>query len=88
MKKKKTVIIATSDLHVGHTPIEDIIAMVQEIKQVIEKQVLEVSTLLVLGDVGESLAAIETVLGTLHDLAPVRIFLPRNHDLFDTEMIG
>lgn len=88
MLKKRRAVIATSDLHVGHTEIKDITAIVQEIKTMIDKEELCVLALLVLGDVGESMKDIEKTLLVLRDLAPVRVFLPGNHDLFDTEMIG
>lgn len=85
---KKKVLIATSDLHLGHTEIEDIVAMVQEIKTVIEKEELSILALLLLGDIGESLKDIEMTLLALHDLAPVRVCVPGNHDVFDTERMG
>jgi predicted phosphohydrolase len=86
--KKKTVIIATSDIHVGQTEIEDVVEMTLEIKKVVEEEELHVLALLVLGDLGESMKDIEKTLLALRVLAPVRVYVPGNHDLFDMERMG
>lgn len=61
--------------------------MVEEIEMKVRHEDLQVLVLLVLGDVGESLAAIETSLEILHDLASVKVYVPGNHDLYDTERL-
>lgn len=84
----KNVVIATADLHVGHTAIEDVVEMSREIEERVRREGLRVLALLVLGDVGESLRDIEMTLATLGDLAPVKVYVPGNHDLYDTERMG
>jgi metallophosphoesterase superfamily enzyme len=85
---RRRVIVATSDLHADITNPVAIQAMRDEIQQRCAREGLDVAALLVLGDVGESLKGIEECLGILRELAPVRLFIPGNHDLFDTERIG
>lgn len=84
----KNVVIATADLHVGHTAIEDVVEMAREIDELVHREGLRVLALLVLGDAGESLRDIEMTLVALGDLAAVRVYVPGNHDLFDTERMG
>lgn len=84
----KNIIIATSDLHIGHTTIDDVLEMTREIEELVCHEGLRGLALLVLGDIGESLKDIEMTLAVLGDLAPVKVFVPGNHDLFDTERMG
>jgi predicted phosphohydrolase len=84
----KNIIIATSDLHVGHTNIDDVIGMTRAIEELVCREGLRVLALLVLGDIGESLKDIEMTLAVMGDLATVRVYVPGNHDLYDTERMG
>jgi len=82
------VLVATSDLHVGKTTLEQVLAMRAEIETGVARDGLIVEALLVLGDIGESLRDIELCLGALSGLAPVQAVVVGNHDLFDTERLG
>lgn len=84
----KNIVITTSDLHIGHTSIEDVVKMVREIAERVRREDLQVLALLVLGDIGESLMGIEQGLEALSSLSPVRICVPGNHDLYDSERLG
>lgn len=84
----KNIIIATSDLHAGHTNIDDVVEMAREIDELVRREGFRILALLVLGDAGESLRDIEMALAALGDLADVRVYVPGNHDLYDSEKMG
>jgi len=84
----KNIIIATSDLHIGHTTIDDVLEMTREIDELVCREGLRVLALLVLGDIGESLKDIDQALDVMGGLSTMKVCVPGNHDLFDTERMG